>query len=108
MLFGSQASGAAQKESDIDIAVLPAKNFTFEQEINLSSEFFNISSKIDLTNLRKAPSLLLEKIFENCQALYQKNPTDFSVFEIYALNRHREAAPLYEMHLQSVKDFVKI
>lgn len=108
LLFGSQVSGPIHKESDIDIAVLPSKNLTFEQEINLAAEFFNISNKIDFTNLRKASPLLLKKIIENCQALYQKNPSDFSVFEIHALNRHHEALPLYKMHFQSIKDFVKI
>ena len=107
LLFGSQASGDVHKESDIDIGIMPNKNLTFEQEINLAAEFFNVSNKIDLTNLRKAPPLLLKKVIENCQVLYQISPSEFSVFEVYALNRHKEAAPLYEMHFQSVKDFAK-
>ena len=55
LLFGSQASGDVHKESDIDIGIMPNKNLTFEQEINLAAEFFNVSNKIDLTNLRKKP-----------------------------------------------------
>ena len=108
ILFGSRAGGAIHKESDIDIGVLPDKNLTFEQEINLSAEFFNVSTKIDLTNLRKAPPLLMKKVIDNCLALYEKRPTDFSAFEIRALNYYKEAQPLFMMHFEAVKNFVKI
>jgi len=108
ILFGSRAGGAIHKESDIDIGVLPDKNLTFEQEINLSAEFFNVSNKIDLTNLRKAPPLLMKKAIDNCIVLYEKHPTDFSIFEIRALNYYKEAQPLFMMHFEAVKNFVKI
>lgn len=107
LLFGSQASEKTHKESDIDIGILPSKNLTFEEEIKITTEFSNIALNFDLSNLQKASPLLLKKVIENCEIIYQRNPEVFSIFEIYALNRYQEAYPLFEIKQQLLYEFIK-
>ena len=89
LLFGSQVTGRTHKESDI--AVLPEKNLTFEQEVYLNTDLVNvIRENANLTNLRKAPPLLIKEIIDNYKILYEKYDHVFDAFYLYALHRYRE------------------
>lgn len=107
LLFGSQVSGKTHKESDIDIAVLPENNLSFEQEVMLNTDLINVFGNVDLTNLRKAPPLLMKEIADNNQILYQKNNLLLNNFEVYALQRYAEAKPLFNMHKYRVNKIIQ-
>lgn len=102
LLFGSQVNGRTHQESDIDIAVLPEKNLTFNQEVLLNTDLINVLGNVDLTNLRKASPLLMKQIIDNYRILYQKNNLLINDFEVYALHRYVEAEPLFEMTRRAV------
>lgn len=95
-LFGSQASGRAHRESDVDIAVLPQKNFTFEKEVRLIADLMPVLGDVDLTVLSKARPLLMYGVFEHAQVLYEEDPLLFPRYRAYAFKRYVEAKPLYE------------
>jgi predicted nucleotidyltransferase len=110
LLFGSQASQRAHRESDVDFGVLPEKSLSFEEEILLNTKLsglFQDKKIIDLVNLKKAPPLLLKQILDNHKILYQKNSLDFSNFEALVLQKYREATPLFEMRHEKLEKLAK-
>lgn len=108
LLFGSRVKNKINKESDIDIAVLPEKKLTFNSEIMINYELTQIlrSEKIDLVNLQKAPPLLMKEIIENNEMLYEISPGIYDRFELYVLQRNAEAKPLYQIHKQVLEHFL--
>lgn len=108
LLFGSQVSGRLNQESDIDIAFLPQKDLSFQEECLFNYELTAIfqNDKIDTTNLKKAPPLLMKSILDKCQVIYQSESMIFDAFEVYALQRYQEAVPLFRMHEQAIKNFI--
>lgn len=109
LIFGSQITARLTRESDIDIAVLAEKTFDLQDEINLNYELTRIfqNEHLDLTDLKKAPPLLMKEIIDHCQILYQKESTTFDNFYVYALQRYQEAKPLYQIHQQAIQDFIQ-
>lgn len=99
LLFGSMVDGQFHKKSDYDVAYLSGRNLNLEEEsmliIDLSSIFG--SENIDLVNLRTAPALLLYKITDKCQVLYEAKPILFYSLKAYAFKRYiEEAKPIME------------
>ena len=107
LVFGSQVTGEITEESDVDIAVLPRRSLTFREEIMLNSELVDVLGNVDMVNLRKASPLLLKEVIDNYQILYQSQASDFSRFEVYALQRYAEAKPIFEMHQESINKFLQ-
>lgn len=67
----------------------------------------HVLGNVDLTNLRKAPPLLMKMIIDNYQILYQKNDQVFDNFEVYTLHRYVEAKPIFQMHNIAIKRFIQ-
>lgn len=109
LLFGSQVLRKTHKESDVDLAFLSGRNLSFEEEILLNTEFCPIfkTDKVDTVNLRMAPPLLLKEILDNHKILYQKNPLDFSIFEVLVLQKYSEAKPLFEITHEGLEKIIK-
>lgn len=109
LVFGSQVLGQTHKESDVDLAFLPEKNLSFEDEILLNTKFCGLfrTDRVDTVNLKKAHPLLLKQVLDNCQILFQKNPQVFSIFEAQVLQKYEEAKPLFEMRHEKLKELVK-
>ena len=98
LLFGSQSEGRIHKESDVDVAYLPERPLSFEEEYRLNYEFTNIfrTDKVDTADLKKAPPLLLYAIFQHPVVLFQKNELVFPNYQVYAFKKYVETKPLYE------------
>lgn len=109
LLFGSRVKGKTHKESDVDLAFLPEEKISFRQGILLNTEFCNIfgTDRIDTVNLREANPLLLKQILDNCRVLFQKSPQIFSIFEAQVLQKYQEAAPLFKMREEKLKELIK-
>lgn len=110
LLFGSVASRETHQESDVDFAVLPEKDLSFEEEIMLNTKLsglFQDKKIIDLVNLRRAHPLLLKQVLDNHQILYQKEPLVFPNFEVQVLQKYREAEPLFRIRKEKIKKFVE-
>ncbi len=110
LLFGSYADKSSNKESDIDIAYFSRKNLSpeerFDQMIRINADLINVfgNDKIDTVNLRKANPLLLKKILDNHQILYQRSNLVFSKLEALTLKKYEEAKVLFDMRSKYLED----
>lgn len=59
-LFGSQASGRARADSDVDVAFLADRALTFDERLSLQLEVESAlgQSQVDIVDLRRATSIL--------------------------------------------------
>ena|SRR3989344_1962909 len=98
LLFGSRATGKTHKESDFDVAYLPEKNLSFDEENYLNFEFTNIfqHDRVDTVDMRKASPLLLYAIFQNPVILFAEDELSFSFYRAYVFKKYIEAKPIYE------------
>lgn len=106
LLFGSRIDGQIHKESDYDVAYLSGRNLNLEEEamliIDLSSVFGG--ENIDIVNLKTASALLLYKITDNCQVLYESRPLSFFSLKAYAFKRYiEEAKPIMEQKFNRLR-----
>jgi predicted nucleotidyltransferase len=109
LLFGSRATGKIHKESDFDVAYLPEKNLSYDDEIDINFQFTNIfgHDRVDTVDMRKAPALLLYAIFRECLILFKKDDLIFPTYRAYAYKKYIEAQPIYEEKFIKLKDRIK-
>lgn len=107
LLFGSRVSGKTHRESDYDIAYLSKRTLSFEEEYHLNYEFTNVFEVniIDTVNLKKAPPLLMERIFQNHQILFCSNDKTYYLYKIYAFKKFIEAAPLFRLRDELINKY---
>lgn len=73
-MFGSQAKGTAQADSDLDLAVLVAGYAKPLQLWQLSSELADIANcPVDLVDLRQASTVMQYQIITTGKRLWQKD-----------------------------------
>lgn len=95
-LFGSQASGKANKLSDIDIAVLFDNDLTtierFEQKLNIIGDIGSLLSRddIEVLDLNSAPVALRFSAIENREILFESGSVDRSIFEADTMSRFQD------------------
>lgn len=111
LLFGSRATGKINKESDYDVAYLPSKNLSFDEEVDINFQFTIIfpqeQYRVDTVDMRKAPPLLLYAIFRECQVLFAKDNLIFFAYRAYAYKKYIEAKPIYEERFKKLKERIK-
>lgn len=109
LLFGSQATGKTHKESDFDVAYLPEKNLSYDDEIDINLQFTYIFryDRVDTVDIRKAPPLLLYAIFRECLILFKKDDLIFSTRRAYAFKKYIEAKPFYEKRFKKLREKIK-
>ena len=109
LLFGSQATDKTRKESDFDVAYLPEKNLSFDDEIDKNLQFTYIfrHDRVDTVDMRKAPALLLYAIFRQCLILFKKDDLIFPTYRAYAFKKYIEAKPFYEERFKKLKNKIK-
>jgi predicted nucleotidyltransferase len=109
ILFGSQATGRAGKESDIDLAIMLEKE-AFPKPGGTSLEagrkkrklvrdlsaFFQ-TSKIDLVLLNLASPLLRLQVAKTGKLIYQRSRGDFADLASLALRQHSDAKLFYQL-----------
>lgn len=109
LLFGSQTKTRTTLSSDVDIAVLPHKDFnpaaSPSLEHALGQEFGNYN--IDLTVLKHTSPLLLGEIAGNCQLLYEKKIGQFSAFKLSAMKRFADAQPIFRWREKFLERTIK-
>ena len=109
LLFGSRVSGKIHKESDFDVAYLSKKRLGLMAEAKLTCDLMSVfkSEKVDLTNIKKAPPLLLFAVTNECQVLYEKNPLSFFTMRTMAFKKYVETKPLYEEKFKRLQKRLK-
>ena len=85
-LFGSQARDAARPASDIDLAVLTARDaidaetrWTVQQDLSI-----DLGRDVDLVDLRGASTVMQVQVLAHSQLLFEADPTVRHAFEMYA------------------------
>lgn len=97
IIFGSFVSGKNRKDSDLDIAVLGLREVSFNEQIDLTSEFSKIFNKnVDLSVLNKANPLLLFQASKNSILIYGRQE-EFFKFKLHAFKIYNDYAPYFAM-----------
>lgn len=107
LLFGSQVSQFTHRESDFDIAFLSLKELSFKDEYHLNYEFISVfgSERIDTLDLKKSSPLLMQQVFQNHQVLFCSDQKAYYLYKIYAYKRFIEAAPLFRLRDELIKNY---
>lgn len=109
VLFGSRVDGKIHKESDYDVAYLPSKKLSFDQENYLNYDFTGIfrHDTVDTIDIARAKPLLLFGIFRKCQVLYQQDDLIFPTYRAYAFKKYIESKPFYEEKFRRLREKIK-
>lgn len=94
VLFGSVAREKNRENSDIDIAVLPARSaqFSFEEEAELANTIAKHTrlSAIDLRTLHGVSPIFLHTVMDHAVPLYEDVPGRAQQYKLYAQKQMME------------------
>ncbi len=104
VLFGSQASGTANQESDYDVAVLTDSDKKIDSGLKRYSEIMNFvlkvlnipDEKLDLTNLNEANPLLKYHILHKGTLLYG-NELLFHEEQAVSFREYHDSKKLFDL-----------
>lgn len=106
-LFGSQATGQARPDSDIDIAVLLESGWQPGQYLDARLRLMNelaslIDKKVDVVILNQASPLLKHHVLLQKQLLFERDLSQRVEFEVTAGKIYADLKPMYEFFWQSL------
>lgn len=95
ILFGSQAQGVANENSDYDFLVIGKKeNETYNKLYDLLSAKINKLIDIDIVFEDNAPLELKNHVVKYGKVLYEKNSSVFADFKEKTITEYSDFAPL--------------
>ncbi|MEW6683037.1 MAG: nucleotidyltransferase domain-containing protein [Nitrospirota bacterium] len=87
--YGSAGTQHERPDSDVDLAVLPARPLTFDTMLKLSGALSDVAGRqVDLVDLLKAPTILRAQIVAYGERLYCADERAGSVFEDYVFSSY--------------------
>lgn len=101
-MYGSQATGLAKKDSDIDLAVL----FDEKKDVNtfiLQGQFdFEIerllSTEVDVQNLNACDVGFVYQVLFEGQLIYQKHSFDTANFQVKTVQSYFDLKPTFDQY----------
>lgn len=104
-LFGSYAQGNITSTSDIDIAYLPSRIFSFHDEMALELDLVRIlrTEEIDCVNLYNTPPSLGYKIITTGKIILCQKPLAREFFESRTLLDYFDLQPIRERYFQKMR-----
>mgnify|MGYP001603310720 CR=1 FL=1 len=102
-LFGSQATGKARRESDVDIAVYLSKKIgsdqTLDWRLRLMAELSPVlgTDKVDVVILNEAPLVLRYEIVSKGKLLVNRDAKREMAFKLWTLDEYFDTAPMRAM-----------
>jgi len=94
-LFGSQATGQAEAQSDYDVAVLFDGNVSTDDRYVLTHRLTELlNTDVDLVDLVRAPIELVYNVIATGQILYEKHRATRVEFEARALGLYFDQLPI--------------
>ncbi len=94
VLFGSQLSGRAHPDSDVDVAILPAHRLSLHERGEIWAALCDLfEAEVDLGMLDHAQPLFMYHVAEG-QMLYESEPCVWANFKLYARRQFWDTAPL--------------
>lgn len=110
VLFGSQATGDSNYNSDIDVGVLSNKRELtedYQEEVWQSFLWFFGSGAVDVIFLNRAFPLLAFRAAVTGKVLYEARQGTFRDFVLLAAKRHADAKKLYDLKKEYVRRFIQ-
>ncbi|MBI3804110.1 MAG: nucleotidyltransferase domain-containing protein [Nitrospirae bacterium] len=106
ILFGSQASGEARSESDIDLAILGEGPLDLTP---LTAEAIRLlkTSRVDLVDLYRASPLLKREVVRKGKLLYEKRPGAYLDFSSLAVRRYIDTQKLRDARKDAIERFLE-
>ena len=106
LLFGSAASGAVHRKSDLDLA------FLFDKPVDILDLTNRVirclhTDQVDVVDLRRASPLLAFSAAKHGKILYQRSPEIFATFYSLAFRRYVDTEKLRQAQTQVVRRFVQ-
>lgn len=106
LVFGSVATGATHKKSDIDIA------FLFEGGVDileLTNKVIRLlrTDNVDVVDLGRASPLLKFSAAKGCKVIFEKSPGVFSEFYSLAFRRYVDTKKLRDAGRVVIDDFLR-
>lgn len=107
-LFGSQATGKANRLSDVDVAVLTEpsrvkKNLPYGYKAEIGTDLMSLlkTNRVDIVLLNEAPPFLRHQVLKTGKCLWARDPSMRIQFETEALARFLDVKPLLQSHYES-------
>jgi predicted nucleotidyltransferase len=96
VLFGSWARNRVRPDSDVDVAFLPAGDWTLSLELDLQARLTRaLGRSVELVRLDQAPLLLGWEVVKH--GLFISGDADsFAQYQTHVALEHADAAPLIE------------
>ncbi len=105
-LFGSQTTGQARLNSDVDVAILLEQTdrwSQFEERLRLIDELESlIYKKVDVVVLNHAPPLLAQQVLLQKRLLFERDINKRIEFEVTASKIYADLKPMYEFFWQNL------
>ncbi len=91
VLFGSAARGTLRSESDLDIGILPTRELSLAEELDLQAELERLARRpVDLVRLDRASTLLRWEVAKNGVPIFSSSAGDVARFRAEAGIEHAE------------------
>lgn len=104
ILHGSQASGRANSQSDVDIGILTAANIDSERYLGLIHDFSEIfGDQFDPVILNGAEPLITYQVAIHGKPLFEKAKGAFASFQVRAISRYLDSKKFRELEKIYIK-----
>jgi len=110
IFFGSYSRGQANKNSDLDLAVLvDKKSINDDLELSLLTTFINLVRRdnLDLVLLNRADPLLQSQVAWYGTLLYEKTSGLFNRFKVQAMRNYDDAQKFIRLEEIYVHNFLR-
>jgi predicted nucleotidyltransferase len=110
VLFGSQAKGWAEPDSDIDIGVWienAPEGWQFKARLWQALAELWDTGRVDLVVLNGASGALCYEVAATGQPLYESRPFLFQRFQVLAMKRYEDMKKIHRWNRQYVEDYLK-
>lgn len=99
-MYGSQATGLAKKDSDIDLAILfgdkPKANVFFQEGSFMENLTSLLSCSVEVQDLNACDAAFVYRVLSEGKLLYQTEEFDPSEFQTRAVSNYFDLKPLYD------------
>jgi predicted nucleotidyltransferase len=104
ILHGSQASGRANRQSDVDIGILTSAKIDSEQYLALLHDFSEIfGDQFDPVILNGAEPLITYQVAIHGKPLFEQKKGAFASFQVQAISRYLDSKKFRELEKIYIK-----